>query len=138
MARTRSRRAVADIVAFNALQGRVAPIPVDMDAREVLAAMPEMGGINLEATPDEIMEKVERLLSDGGRVAYIVVNCVDQDLQVSLILDIPEAPIKNELDLLANDGYTLAYVWNASATWCSAAGDIVLQHGPDGYIHRVG
>lgn len=138
MAGTRSRRAVADIVALNALQGRVAPIPVDMDAREVLAAMPEMGGIDLGAAPDEIMEKLAGLLSGGGRVAYTVVNCVDQDVQVSLILDIPEAPVKNERDLLANDGYVLAYVWNTSATWCSEAGDIVLQRKRDGYIHRVG
>jgi len=140
MAGRKSRRAVADIVAFNALQGHVAPIPVDMDAREVLAAMPEMGGIDLGATPDEIMEKLERLLSCGGRVAYVVVNRVglDQDVQVSLILDTPEAPVKNERDLLANDGYVLAYVWNTSATWCSEAGDIVLQRKRDGYIHRVG
>ncbi len=141
MARTKSRRrAVADIIALYALQGRVAPIPVDMDAREVLSAMLEMGGIELGAEPDEIMAKAERLLSDGGRVAYISVNLagLDRDLQVLLILDVPETPVKNERDLLSNDGYTLAYVWNASTPWCSEAGDIVLQRMADGYIHRVG
>lgn len=138
MARTKTRRTVAAIIALNALQGRVAPVPVDMSAREILAEMPEMGGINLSATPDEIMEKLAGLLSSSGRVAFIVVNCVDQDLQVSLIVDDPEAPVKFERDLLANGGYVLAYVWNASVPWCSEAGYIVLQRKRDGYIHRVG
>lgn len=140
MAGRRSRRAVADIVALNALQGHVSPIPIDMDVREVLAAVQEMGSVNLNATPEEIMEKAERILGGSDRVSYIVVNRVgpDWDVQVSLILDVPEAPIKNERDLLANDGYVLAYVWNASVTWYSEAGEIVLQRMADGFIHRVG
>lgn len=52
-----SRKAVAAMVALNALRGWFAPVPSDMGIEEVLREMPEMGGVKLNASPDEIAEK---------------------------------------------------------------------------------
>lgn len=40
-----SRKAVAAMAAINALRGWFAPVPADMDVSEILAEIPEMGGL---------------------------------------------------------------------------------------------
>lgn len=128
----------ANAIAFFALRGRVAYIPEELPVADVLNAIPDLGGIDLTETGEEIARRATQYCGDGSRVSYIVVNTTDGDIQVSLILDTPEIRVQSEDDLLARDGYVLAYVWNATAPWCSEMGDIYLERGADGAIHRRG
>lgn len=131
-----SRKAVAALIAMNALQGWFAPIPVDMDVSEVIKEMPEIGGIHLSGNAEEIAKKAQNI--EGSKVMYIAVNFCDGDLHITMLCDIPEQPLKNEADILARDGYAFAYVYNDNAPWCSEYGDVFVEKQQDGHIRRVG
>lgn len=131
-----SRRAVAALVAINALRGWFAPVPVDMDVSEVLKEMPEMGGLKLAESAKEIAEKAQKI--KGSRITYISVNISDGDTHITMLCDIPEQRLTSEKEMLSNGGYAFAFVYNNNAPWCSEYGDVVIKKQPDEHIRRIG
>lgn len=131
-----SRKAVAAIVALNALRGWFAPIPTDMDVSEVLKEMPDMGGLKLFESAKDIAEKAQQI--EGSRITYIAVNVLDGDTYITMLCDIPERRLTSEKEMFANGGYAFSYVYNNSAPWCSEYGDVIVEKQPDGHIRRVG
>lgn len=131
-----SRKTVAALVAMNALRGRITPVPTDMDVFEVLAEMPEMGGIHLSESAQEIAAKAQRI--EDSRITYLAVNVSDGDLMITMLCDIPEERLTNENEMLSRDGYAFAYVYNNNSPWCSEYGDVFVEKQPDGSIRRVG
>lgn len=138
MKRRLNRKAAVDVITLNALRGFVTPIPMDVGAGEILDSMYSLGGVWLNASGAEIMEKALRYCDKGSRVSYIVTNTVGGSIHISLILDTPEEHVRSEGDLLARGGYVLAYVWNATHPDCSELGDIYLVREADQRIHRRG
>lgn len=132
-----SRKAIAAMVALNALRGWFAPIPTDMDVSEVLAEMPDMGSIHLSDSAKEIAEKAQRI--ESSRITYIAVNKhVDGDVYITMLCDIPEQRLTNEKEMFMRDGYAFSYTYNNNAPWCSEYGDVVVEKQKDGHIRRVG
>lgn len=132
-----SRKAVAAMVALNALRGWFAPVPVGMDVSEILKEMPEMGGLKLSDSAKEIAEKAQRI--EGSRITYIAVNKhMDGDVYITMLCNIPEQRLTSEKEMLERGGYAFSYTYNNSAPWCSEYGDVVVEKQPDGHIRRVG
>ena len=131
-----SRKAVAAMVALNALRGWFAPVPTDMDVSEVLKEMPDMGGIHLSESAEEIAKKAQRI--EGCRVTYIAVNVCDGDLYITMLCDIPEQRLTSEKEMLERAGYAFSFTYNNNAPWCSEYGDVVVEKQPDGHIRRIG
>lgn len=131
-----SRKAVAAMIALNALRGWFAPVPTDMDVSEVLKEMPEMGGIKLSESAKKIAEKAQRI--EGSKVTYLAVNKVCGDLYITMLCDIPERHLTTEKEMLEHDGYAFSYTYNNNAPWCSEYGDVVVEKQADGHIRRIG
>lgn len=133
----KDRRTIAAMVAMNALRGRITPVPVDMDVSEVITEMPEIGGIHLAETAQDIAAKAQR--HEGSKVTYLSVNVVENnDLMITMLIDTPEERLTCEDEMLSRNGYVLAYVYNNNYPWCSEYGDVIVEKQPDGSIRRVG
>lgn len=131
-----SRKAVAEMVALDALRGWFSPVPADMDISEILQEFPNLGGLQLSESAKEIAEKAQRI--EGSKITYLAVNVLDGDTMITMLCDIPEQHLTNEKEMFERGGYVFAYVYNNSAPWCSEYGDVVVKKQPDGHIRRVG
>lgn len=131
-----SRKAVAAMIALNALQGWFAPVPADMDVSEILAEFYEIGGLRLSDPPKEIAEKAQDI--EESRVTYLAVNKFNGEIMITMLIDLPDERLTNEEEMLSRDGYAFAYVYNNSTPWCSEYGDVVVRKQPDRHIRRIG
>lgn len=131
-----SRKAVAAMIALNALRGWFAPVPADMDVSEILKEMPEMGGLKLSESAKEIAEKAQQI--EGSKVTYIAVNKMYGDIFITMLCDIPEQRLTTEEEMLERGGYAFSYTYNNNASWCSEYGDVVVEKQKDGHIRRIG
>lgn len=132
----KDRRTIAAMVAMNALRGRITPVPADMDVSEVITEMPEIGGIHLAETAQEIAARAQKI--EGSKVTYLSVNISDGDLMITMLCDTPEERLTCEDEMFSRSGYAFAYVYNNSYPWCSEYGDVVVEKQPDGSIRRIG
>lgn len=131
-----SRKAVAAMIALNALQGWFAPVPADMDVSEILAEFYEIGGLHLSDPPKEIAEKAQDI--EDSRVTYLAVNKCNGEIMITMLVDLPDERLTNEEEMLSRGGYAFAYVYNNSTPWCSEYGDVVVRKQPEGHIRRIG
>lgn len=125
-----------DVLALNALRGFTVRVP-DGCMADVLDRLYNMGGVKLDMSGTELVERATRHGVPGTTADYLVVNTVGEDVQVTLVLDTPELPVKNETDLTAEHG-VLAFVYNATYPDFSELGFVFLAKKSDGRIHRIG
>lgn len=129
-----------DALALLALGGKVMKVQHDQVAA-IIDQFPELGGLKLEHTGAEIVEKAIRGFDEDqeAKITFIVVTKERAygDIHIALVIDTTDRHYKDIADLLY-PGYALSYVYNVSATWCSEHGDIFFAYGEDGKVHRVG
>lgn len=131
-----SKRAVIDVLAMNALRGRLTALPHGISAADVLKEFWNIGGVKLPDAPAEI-ERMALQYSDGkARVSHIIVNTVEEDIHVGLLIDTPEYPATED-GVLDPDGF-LTYQYIPTAPYLSELGYSFFEKRADKSIHRIG
>lgn len=131
-----SKRAIIDVLAMNALRGRLTALPHGISAADVLKEFWNIGGVKLPDKPVDI-EQMALQYSDGkARVSHIIVNTVEDDIHIGLLIDTPEYPA-TEKGVLDPDGF-LTYQYIPTAPYCSELGYSYFEKRADKSIHRIG
>lgn len=131
-----SRKTAVAALTLNALQGRLTSLPTGT-VKDVLNSMEDMGGVHLAESADEIVRKALQFCDESSRISHVIVNRVYGDIQISLIIDTEEYPVKTERDILNCNG-VLAYVFNNSYPYDSELGYVFFEKRKDRFIHRIG
>ena len=131
-----SRRTIINVLAMNALRGRLTALPQGISAADVLKEFWSIGGVKLPDKPAEI-ERLALQYTDGkARVSHIIVNTVDSDIHIGLLIDTPEYPA-TEKAVLDSDGF-LTYQYVPTAPFLSELGYSFFEKRGDKSIHRIG
>ncbi|MBR0411519.1 MAG: hypothetical protein IJI25_11075 [Eubacterium sp.] len=131
-----SRKAMIDVLAMNALRGRLTAIPTGISAADVLREFWNIGGVSLPDKPEDTERRALRFSDADTRISHIIVNTVEGDIHIGLLLDCPEFPA-TQSNILSRNGF-LAYVYVPTYPYNSELGYCYFEIHADKSIRRIG
>lgn len=123
---------VTYLKAYIALKGRLVASSNNAETKDILQAIKRFMDASFE--PEEVIRKALQF-STNGKIQYLIVNTVMEDVHISLVIGTPEHPVPEDL---ATDEGVFAYVYNVSCDYCSELGYIFLEKAESGSYRRIG